>query len=1200
MPDPTDLTLGVLFRAREDPNFKRITRRLHTIVTGFQQGMRKVDIASKKAEASIKKMDAASRRAAKGLEATGKKAGFTGKQLGKLQSGMDRLVNSFKVVAVYTIAGRLFSGLTTGLRTGVEEIINFDQALANLKAITGATAGELAAMRDVIGRTAIRTKFSSTEIAEGMVLLGQAGLTAGESIKAVEAVSDLAAGTLSDFKNVTDLVTTSLRAFNIDAGETRRIADVMASAVNKSKLTIDKLRTAFNYVGAGAAQAGLSIERTTHAMMLLANNGMRASTIGTGLRQVLARLLAPNAKLRTAMAEYGLELDKATGEAAWFEDQIEKLTTVMYDFEKGTVDMSKAYQLFGLRGAQAAAILVNSYMKLDGTWERMLKNVNTIGAAQKMMETQAQGLGFAVKNLTDQLKELAIVMGEAGSAGALGSIINGLREATTILIAFAKTGIGQTVVNATILISTLFTLKLAIQAIIFAIGKVGGGVAAFFTGPVGWAIMAVGILAAVIFSVTGKQEGLNRELEKSIAINRGVTASLDNYRIQLNAVKEGSEDYDAVVKRLIQSHPELQAQIERSGRSLEEMVDIIDELERKKLEKIWEDSAERVKILAGSLSLAMKEWEGMEEGRQKFGNNFMTFLEKLPDSERDVEALRQATQGWASDLWKVHENSEDLNKMWADLETILSRVAEGVPKHFATESFDEGSMAIADKITEHNAQYLRDAEMIQFILQLIKKEYDLIAAGALKVQQRHERLRKDSVDVMKRLGWRQFYTDLNALDKFTFMEIWDRTMAGWGKRLKFLEREERKNFKTKEEWAEYTFRMQKLYFDKEINEYYDKEDKKLDKTKSLYLKLRDLEVEILGTGSDQDLHAMKSKYEKMRDEIDTVFDDQVKKKEALGRLWYAFYIEMRHLFAEGYFPGGEVNLGEIEALMAELRTKGGKDQIGGQELPERGSGKTKGEEGRLNQEDWLARDKEIREQAKKYRLENAEEEAKATEEAYRRGEVSAEEYFAKLRTLVVEGGMDYREYQEIVRRETQSTWANLREGWKNFFSKMETNAEFFQRLGEELPEKLSSGFADMWGDFLTGTKDAKEAFSDFARDMLRWLAEMLAKRAMMQALSFLPFHGGGMHGEGGSPRKLKGPMFLPKLHNGLMPNEFPAILKKDEGVFTKKQMAALGMMAQGTNINVPVSVSGNMGERAKRYLPGEIEETVLKVMRKYM
>ena len=78
----------------------------------------------------------------------------------------------------------------------------------NLAAITGATSGQILAMKDVILETANRTKYSTGEIAEGMVLLGQAGLDAGESIQAIGAVADLAAGTLSNLRTVADLVTT--------------------------------------------------------------------------------------------------------------------------------------------------------------------------------------------------------------------------------------------------------------------------------------------------------------------------------------------------------------------------------------------------------------------------------------------------------------------------------------------------------------------------------------------------------------------------------------------------------------------------------------------------------------------------------------------------------------------------------------------------------------------------------------------------------------------------------------------------------------------------------------------------------------------------------------------------------------------------------------------------------------------------------
>ncbi|MBS4048168.1 MAG: hypothetical protein KG075_17615 [Alphaproteobacteria bacterium] len=57
------------------------------------------------------------------------------------------------------------------------------------------------------------------------------------------------------------------------------------------------------------------------------------------------------------------------------------------------------------------------------------------------------------------------------------------------------------------------------------------------------------------------------------------------------------------------------------------------------------------------------------------------------------------------------------------------------------------------------------------------------------------------------------------------------------------------------------------------------------------------------------------------------------------------------------------------------------------------------------------------------------------------------------------------------------------------------------------------------------------------------------------------FHTGGVVGtDPGRPRTVANDTFVgaPRFHSGLMPDEFPAILQKGEGVFTKAQMAAMG------------------------------------------
>lgn len=59
-----------------------------------------------------------------------------------------------------------------------------------------------------------------------------------------------------------------------------------------------------------------------------------------------------------------------------------------------------------------------------------------------------------------------------------------------------------------------------------------------------------------------------------------------------------------------------------------------------------------------------------------------------------------------------------------------------------------------------------------------------------------------------------------------------------------------------------------------------------------------------------------------------------------------------------------------------------------------------------------------------------------------------------------------------------------------------------------------------------------------------------------------------MGADGGATRRIPSILFsgAPRLHSGLMPGEYPAILKKDEGVFTPAQMRAMGGKQVTVNI----------------------------------
>lgn len=1217
MPSQQDLTLATLFKAVEDGSFKRVVRRLTMLLNGLNNALGQTNKAAERVEKATKKAAAA-------LDKAGKQAGKTKKDVDNLTGAVNQVARSFKVAARYFIAYRLFHAITAGAKEGIAEIVNFDQALHNLAAISGATSGELDQMKGIILETADRTKYSTTEIAEGMVLLTQAGLSAAEATNAIGAVADLAAGTLSNLATTSDLVTTALRAFNINAIETRRVADIMANAVNKSKLTIDKLRISFNYIGAGAHQAGLSLEQTAGSMMLMANAGARASTIGTGMRQVLSRLLSPNQKLQQAMASYGLEIDKNSGKSGWFKEQLIKLSSVMYNFETNTVDMSKAYELFGLRGAQAAAILISSLMDLNGTWAETMDLTHRVGTAQKMMEEQAKGLAFKIKNLSDKLKNLAIIMGDAGFTATLKGAVDTLRQLVTWFTEFAGHPIGQFIINVVGATATVLALVGSFKVLLLLLPSLKV-IGTFLISPLGLVATAIGVAIGAIVAFNNHLKKMAIEGAKTANAQKAILASFSNYKKELEDAEVGSEKYLNIVERLKIAHPELKREIDRVKGSYEELNKVIERNIELARQKQFEGDIQQLAELSRAITMARDDYEYFSKASTSFKEKFPTF----EDYTEEVKGFTVQFGNLRDVFDQMPSTISNLAKRFKDLKGV--NIGEEIRKAVLAGGF---------KFDEAELQYL---------VNQVKKRIDEIKNYAIQAEKDRQRAMKERVDALPK-EWRRVYNTLSTLEKTRFFEALERADKEYAARKKSAETFLKAEGKSKKEVEKEVAKLKNAIYDENLSKFRQTIEKERDLITSLpteWKKVYDELSEYQKYEMIKEYNSRVTGFKKIAKEIRKIVKSEGASALEIEKRVNEAKAEYLKQGLEQFERNEDAKAYKAEKILQQINEKSAR-YTGDKYAAEAAKAETFYKKMEQQIDLLIVTEKEkdairLRNKEVYYeRLERmarihgfgSEEERKGfeettgvtTDETY--GVTSAEKlsrmwkesgenmsvYIAQLKILRNEGKITAEEHERALERTFSKPGEAFANGWEKAMEKVRNASEFLYDLGEQLPEKLADGFTDAWEEFLDGTKSASEAFEDFARDVLKWIARMITKWLVMKAIQGVTgavtgttAHKGGIIGKDTFPKKAISSAlfsFAPRLHDGinnkLKKNEYPAILERDEGVFTKGQMKALGA-AGGTSINVPVNIGDSeKGDILKRHLPQAIEEAVLKTMRRYI
>lgn len=228
-----------------------------------------------------------------------------------------------------TIGRGLTAKVTTlivaGFAAAVKTTGDFDAAMSQVQAVSGATASDMELLRDKAKEMGETTKFSASESADALIYMSMAGWKTEDMLGGLEGIMNLAAASGEDLGTTSDIVTDALTAFGYQAEDAGHFADILASAASNANTNVSMMGESFKYVAPVAGAMGYSAEDVAVALGLMANAGIKADMAGTSLRNMIQRMAKPTKESAEAMERLGLELYDDQGKMYSFRQIMEQL-----------------------------------------------------------------------------------------------------------------------------------------------------------------------------------------------------------------------------------------------------------------------------------------------------------------------------------------------------------------------------------------------------------------------------------------------------------------------------------------------------------------------------------------------------------------------------------------------------------------------------------------------------------------------------------------------------------------------------------------------------------------------------------------------------------------------------------------------------------------------------------------------------------
>lgn len=315
--------------------------------------------------------------------------------------GYSKAFNGLKSV----LAG---AGIILGLQTVIRLLGNMINIFKNLSkenstlaAILNKTKQETQALQQQQLELGRSTEFTATQVAKAQIELARLGKTEQQILDMTPGILAAATALQTDLASAASLVAGQLNAFQLEASESGRVADVLARSTQISAFNFSKLENALGIVSPAGKAVNATLEDTLGILTAAIDTNIDASTAATGLRNIFIEL-----------SSRGISLNEALNMISNSTDQLKT-----------------ANELFGKRSAIVATVIANNTDKIR---ENIVELNNARGTAKKFADQELDNLEGDIKLLTSAWE--GFVLGIENGDGIINKFLRGSLQALTKLL----------------------------------------------------------------------------------------------------------------------------------------------------------------------------------------------------------------------------------------------------------------------------------------------------------------------------------------------------------------------------------------------------------------------------------------------------------------------------------------------------------------------------------------------------------------------------------------------------------------------------------------------------------------------------------------------------------------------------------------------------------------------------------------------